>query len=125
MVLVGYEALPVVCLISFSIGLIMSFQGAYEMRKVGATRDVVDLIADPAACISRVCEFAGIEFDSALEARLAAPLPLSRYTQTPPAPDKWLKNADLITPVLPQLSALRARLAAEQLSPQTGSRAAG
>jgi len=84
-----------------------------------------DLIADPAACIRGICGFAGIEFDSALEARLAAPLPLSRYTQTPPAPDKWLKNAGLITSVLPQLSALSARLAAEQLSPQTGSRAAG
>ena len=45
MVLVGVEALPVVCLISFSIGLIMAFQGAYEMRKVGALRFVVDLVA--------------------------------------------------------------------------------
>lgn len=45
MVAVGYEAIPVVCLIAFSIGLIMAFQGAYEMRKVGATRYVVDLIA--------------------------------------------------------------------------------
>ena len=87
--------------------------------------DYADLIADPATCIRGLCEFAGIAFDSALEARLAAPLPLSRYTQTPPAPDKWLKNAELINPVLPQLSALRARLAAEQLSRQTGIRAAG
>ena len=45
MVLVGVEALPVVCLICFSIGLIMAFQGAYEMRKVGALRFVVDLVA--------------------------------------------------------------------------------
>ena len=45
MVLVGYDALPVVCLIAFSIGLIMAFQGAYEMRKVGAMRYVVDLVA--------------------------------------------------------------------------------
>src|SRR5216684_3849770 len=45
MVLVGVDALPVVCLISFSIGLIMAFQGAYEMRKVGALRFVVDLVA--------------------------------------------------------------------------------
>ena len=84
-----------------------------------------DLIANPAACIRGVCEFAEIAFDSALEARLAAPLPLSRYTQTPPVPDKWLKNAELINPVLPQLSALRARLVAEQLNHQTGIRAAG
>jgi phospholipid/cholesterol/gamma-HCH transport system permease protein len=45
MVLVGYDAIPVVCLIAFSIGLIMAFQGAYEMRKVGAVRYVVDLVA--------------------------------------------------------------------------------
>src|SRR5450755_799176 len=45
MYLVGYAALPVVCLISFSIGLIMAFQGAYEMKKVGAMRYVVDLVA--------------------------------------------------------------------------------
>src|SRR5207248_10236525 len=43
--LVGYEAIPVVCLIAFSIGLIMAFQGAYEMKKVGALHYVVDLVA--------------------------------------------------------------------------------
>jgi len=84
-----------------------------------------DLIAAPEACIRGVCEFAGLAFDTALGARLAAPLPWSRYTQTPPAPDKWLKNAELINPVLPQLASLRDRLAAEQLSPQTGNRAVG
>jgi len=45
MVLVGVEAIPVVCLIAFSIGLIMAFQGAYEMARFGATRYVVDLVA--------------------------------------------------------------------------------
>lgn len=44
MVLVGVNALPVVCLIAFFIGLIMALQGAYEMRKFGATRYVVDLV---------------------------------------------------------------------------------
>ena len=45
MVLVGVEAIPVVCLIAYSIGLIMAFQGAYEMARFGATRYVVDLVA--------------------------------------------------------------------------------
>jgi phospholipid/cholesterol/gamma-HCH transport system permease protein len=45
MVLVGVDALPVVCLIAFAIGLIMALQGAYEMRKFGALRFVVDLVA--------------------------------------------------------------------------------
>ena len=44
MVLVGVNALPVVCLIAFFIGVIMALQGAYEMRKVGALRYVVDLV---------------------------------------------------------------------------------
>jgi len=44
MVLVGVNALPVVCLIAFFIGLIMALQGAYEMRKFGALRYVVDLV---------------------------------------------------------------------------------
>lgn len=44
MVLVGVNALPVVCLIAFFIGLILALQGAYEMRKFGATRYVVDLV---------------------------------------------------------------------------------
>jgi len=44
MVVAGVNALPVVCLIAFFIGLIMAFQGAYEMRKFGAMRYVVDLV---------------------------------------------------------------------------------
>ncbi len=44
MVMVGVNALPVVCLIAFFIGVIMALQGAYEMRKFGALRYVVDLV---------------------------------------------------------------------------------
>lgn len=83
-----------------------------------------DLVDDPGAVVSRLCDFAGLTVDSGLESRLAAPLPLSRYTHTPPARDKWLKNVDLINPWLPKLSAMRERLAAEDSGRQTGSRAA-
>lgn len=44
MVLVGVNALPVVCLIAYFIGLILALQGAYEMKKFGAMRYVVDLV---------------------------------------------------------------------------------
>lgn len=44
MVMAGVNALPVVCLIAFFIGLIMALQGAYEMKKFGAMRFVVDLV---------------------------------------------------------------------------------
>ncbi len=44
-VVAGINALPVVCLIAFFIGLIMAMQSGQEMRKFGAMRYVVDLIA--------------------------------------------------------------------------------
>lgn len=44
MVLAGVNALPVICLIAYFIGLIMALQGAYEMKKFGAMRYVVDLV---------------------------------------------------------------------------------
>jgi phospholipid/cholesterol/gamma-HCH transport system permease protein len=44
MATVGVSALPVVCLITFLMGLIMALQGAYEMRKFGALHYVIDLV---------------------------------------------------------------------------------
>ena len=60
-----------------------------------------DLVANPAATIGRLCDFAGLEVDGPLRERLAVPLPLSRFTQTPPAPDKWRRNAEAIERVMP------------------------
>lgn len=62
-----------------------------------------DLVARSASAIQGVCAFAGIAFDAALAARTGAPLPPSQYTQTPPQPDKWRRNADAIGRVLPGL----------------------
>ncbi len=45
MALAGVNALPVVCLIAFFIGLIMAMQSGQEMKKFGAMRFVVDLVA--------------------------------------------------------------------------------
>lgn len=44
MAIVGVEALPVVCLISGFVGLIMALQGAYELKKLGALEYVVSLV---------------------------------------------------------------------------------
>jgi phospholipid/cholesterol/gamma-HCH transport system permease protein len=41
---VGVNALPVVCLISGFVGLIMALQGAYELKKFGALTYVVSLV---------------------------------------------------------------------------------
>lgn len=60
-----------------------------------------DLIADPAATVSKLCAFLAIGFDAALQARTAQPLPASRYTLTPPRAEKWRDNAAAIERVLP------------------------
>jgi uncharacterized protein (TIGR03032 family) len=56
-----------------------------------------DLLTDPQAEAERLCAFAGIDWDADLQ----EPLPLSKYTLTPPNPEKWKKNEALLTPVLP------------------------
>jgi phospholipid/cholesterol/gamma-HCH transport system permease protein len=45
MVVVGVDAIPIVSLISFFIGLIIALQGAYSLRKFGALNFVVDMVA--------------------------------------------------------------------------------
>lgn len=60
-----------------------------------------ELIAEPEATISRVAHFAGIPIGPSLAARLASELPLSRYTHTQPAPEKWRKNEDAVLRALP------------------------
>ena len=67
-------------------------------------------VADPAAQVERICRFIGIEMDARLHSRVSQPLPLSRFTQTPPDPNKWRRNAALIEPVLPEVEAVWRRL---------------
>ena len=45
MVLTGVNAIPIVSLIAMFVGLILSFQTAYEFRKYGATNLVVNVVA--------------------------------------------------------------------------------
>ena len=42
---VGVEALPILSLISFFVGLILALQGAYELRRLGALQFVADAVA--------------------------------------------------------------------------------
>jgi len=69
-----------------------------------------DLVSNPASVTQRLCKFAGIEFDSALAARVSGQLPLSRYTQTRPEPGKWRRNEAAILRVLPSVEATWKRL---------------
>ncbi len=54
------------------------------------------LTADPNAEVARLCRFAELPWDDPLD----GPLPLSRHTLTPPAPDKWRQNATELREVL-------------------------
>jgi LPS sulfotransferase NodH len=69
-----------------------------------------DLVRDPRAEVARLLEFTGLAMDARLESYLAKPLPLSKYTQTRPEPDKWKQNATQIERVMPSLAAVIARL---------------
>jgi phospholipid/cholesterol/gamma-HCH transport system permease protein len=44
MAVLGFDALPVVCLISGATGLIMAFQGGAELRQFGALQFVINLV---------------------------------------------------------------------------------
>jgi phospholipid/cholesterol/gamma-HCH transport system permease protein len=44
MVLVGYNAVPIIALISFFIGMVLAFQGAYQLEKFGASYFVAALV---------------------------------------------------------------------------------
>lgn len=45
MVIVGFNSLPIVAVIGFFIGVILALQGANELKRFGAIRYVVDLVA--------------------------------------------------------------------------------
>jgi phospholipid/cholesterol/gamma-HCH transport system permease protein len=45
MVVIGFDAVPIVSLISLFIGIIIALQGAYALRKFGALNFVVDMVA--------------------------------------------------------------------------------
>ncbi len=71
-----------------------------------------EFLADPAATIERLCAFMDLDVDENLRRNLASPLPLSRYTLTPPAPDKWQKNAEQVERIMPLVESTWHRLEA-------------
>jgi len=85
-----------------------------DLRKIPEQRwttvDYQALLDEPLRTIERLCAFAGLEIDQRLEGRLRKPLPLSRYTQTQPAPDKWRKNEREIEAVLDSLAETESQL---------------
>jgi len=81
-------------------------------RERWAAVSYAEFIAAPRVTVERLCRFIGVEVSPALRARLAGPLPWSRFTHTAPAPGKWAMNAAAIERVLPQVAATWQRLQA-------------
>ncbi|HKY00381.1 MAG TPA: sulfotransferase [Steroidobacteraceae bacterium] len=73
------------------------------------------LLANPQAEIGKLLGFAGLVMDSRLEGYLSKPLPLSKYTQTRPDPDKWKQNEAEIERVMPQLEDIARRLEVQNM----------
>jgi hypothetical protein len=63
------------------------------------------LVADPQAEILRLCGLFSLDWDRPFD----RVLPLSRYTVTPPAAEKWRRHADVIEAVLPLVEEQRQR----------------
>jgi hypothetical protein len=71
-----------------------------------------EFVANPKREIARICGFIGIDLDPGLVHRLDHPLPLSRFTHSPPDKDKWRRNAEVVERVLPGVELLWKRLQA-------------
>jgi hypothetical protein len=65
-----------------------------------AVCDYDRLTSDTEVVVQRLCAFAGLQVDERLRLRITGELPLSRFTQTAPDPEKWRKNEDAIAPVV-------------------------
>ena len=68
------------------------------------------LLDDPESAVEHLCAFAGLEIDERLRQRVQKPLPLSRFTHTQPAVDKWRKNEAEIESVLGAVAGTESRL---------------
>ena len=69
-----------------------------------------DFIAEPQQQVQRLCEFMEIPFDNRLAQVTMTDLPHSRFTVTPPDPQKWRKNEAELVPVLSLVESLSAQL---------------
>ena len=73
------------------------------------------LVSEPQAEVERICTFLELPWDR----ELAAPLPPSRHTLTPPERGKWRRQADVLEPVFP-LAAPAAERALEVFARRPG-----
>jgi len=71
-----------------------------------------DVVSDPAGTLAQLCGFAEVPFSERMRTLTKNPLRPSRYTLTPPDPDKWRKNEGAMKPFLAAAQATADKLAA-------------
>jgi len=76
-----------------------------------------DILRDPAATLKTLCAFADVPFGEKMRATANAPLRWSRYTLSPPDPDKWRKNESAMEQYLPKARTTINKLAALPTTP--------
>ncbi len=69
-----------------------------------------DLLANPLEELRRICYFCEIPFGTAMEEAGEQPLAYSKYTLTPPDPDKWKKNEEEIESIIDSTKDVAARV---------------
>lgn len=72
-----------------------------------------DLLADRAGQLERLCRFIGVPFGPRMQQLCGGDLPLSRYTLSQPAADKWRRHEAAIEAAMPGIAAVAERLGAE------------
>ena len=84
--------------------LLEDFEALPANRRHAVAYDA--LLRNPQNEIARLCR----ELDLRWDLTLPGALPLSRYTVTPPAVEKWQRHRDLIEPLMPGLQPVIARI---------------
>jgi hypothetical protein len=69
-----------------------------------------DLIREQKKTVEGIAEFAGLQWDRHIEEIISRPLPVSRLSLSAPAPDKWRKNEEAVTAVLPSVRSVESSL---------------
>lgn len=81
-----------------------------DLRKLPSERwcavEYDSFLASPMEELKRLCDFAQVVFGPRMKDVASKPLRLSKYTLTPPDPDKWRKNAQDLNAVIPSTEEL-------------------
>ena len=85
-----------------------------DLATIAPTRwcavDYAEIVSSTEQVVTRLCHFMQLAPDERLLSHCRHKLPPSRYTQSPPAPDKWHRHARAIAPQMATASATAGRI---------------